>query len=163
MTQQTLHHLGGIGENLPSGISPVGKPTMQIIGQVVGFTSVIGSWIVGGVSTAVDAGLEAAGQTVDAGIRGGESALMGVQTCMSAAQTEFVLGVEGAAIMENMINIHEAEFKHEYSDIGYMQLARGISAYSSLQQLARPDYIHAGAYLTLHHTHTHVLSFVGVV
>ena len=149
MTQQTLHHLGGIGENLPSGISPVGKPTMQIIGQVVGFTSVIGSWIVGGVSTAVDAGLEAAGQTVDAGIRGGESALMGVQTCMSAAQTEFVLGVEGAAIMENMINIHEAEFKHEYSDIGYMQLARGISAYSSLQQLARPDYIHAGTHLHL--------------
>jgi hypothetical protein len=51
--------------------------------------------------------------------------------------------------MENMINIHEAEFKHEYSDIGYMQLARGISAYSSLQQLARPDYIHAGTHLHL--------------
>jgi len=144
MTQQTLDRFADIGESLPAGITPVGKPTMQLIGQVVGFTSVIGSWIVGGVSTAVDAGLGAAEKTVDAGIRGGESALSGVQTVMSAAQTEFVLGVEGAAIMENMINLHEAEFKQEYSDIGYMQLARGISAYSSLQQLSRPDYIHAG-------------------
>ena len=64
---------------------------------------------------------------------------------MSAAQTQFVLGVEGAAILENMFNIHEAEFRRIYSDIGYMQLARGISAYACLQQLARPSYIHAGA------------------
>jgi len=64
---------------------------------------------------------------------------------MSGAQTQFVLGVEGAAILENMFNIHEAEFRRIYSDIGYMQLARGISAYACLQQLARPSYIHAGA------------------
>ena len=144
MAQETIDRFAAMGERLPPGLSTVGKPTMQLIGQVVGFTSVIGSWIVGGTSSAVDAALGATDKAVDAGIRGGESALSGVQTVMSAAQTEFVLGVEGAAIMENMINIHEAEFKAEYNDIGYMQLARGISAYSALQQMSRPEYIHSG-------------------
>ena len=144
MAQETIDRFAAMGEQLPPSLSVVGKPTMQLVGQVVGFTSVIGSWIVGGTSTAVDTALGVTDKVVDASIRTGESALSGVQTVMSAAQTEFVLGVEGAAIMENMINIHEAEFRMEYSDIGYMQLARGISAYSALQQMSRPAYIHAG-------------------
>jgi hypothetical protein len=47
-----------------------------------------------------------------------EATLSGIQTVMSAAQTEFVLGIEGCAILENMINIHDAEFREIYSDIG---------------------------------------------
>jgi len=32
MTEQTLDHLGGIGENLPSGISPVASPRSLVRG-----------------------------------------------------------------------------------------------------------------------------------
>ena len=144
ITQEAIDRFAAAGESLPAGLTPVGKPTMQLVGKVVGFTSVIGSWIVGGAEKVVDAALGASEVVADSTLRGGEAALSGVQTVMSAAQTEFVLGVEGAAIMENLINIHEAELKYAYSDIGYQQLARGISAYSALQQLTRPQYVHAG-------------------
>jgi len=144
LSRQTIRKFAEFGEKLPPVLSPIGRPTMQLIGQMVGFTSVIGSWIVGGSSQVVCGALGATERAADASIRAAEASLSGLQTVMSAAQTEFVLGVEGAAIMENLINIHEAEFRHIYTDIGYMQLARGMSAYTCLQQLARPNYLHDG-------------------
>ena len=144
VASDTARFLASAGESAPRELAAIVRPTTQVIANIVGFSSVIGSWIVSGSSQLVSGTLGAVDSASGASIGAAEAALNGVQTLMSAAQTQFVLGVEGAAILENMFNIHEAEFREIYNDIGYMQLARGISAYACLQQLARPSYIHAG-------------------
>ena len=73
ITQEAIDRFAAAGESLPAGLTPVGKPTMQLVGKVVGFTSVIGSWIVGGAEKVVDAALGASEVVADSTLRGGEA------------------------------------------------------------------------------------------
>jgi hypothetical protein len=55
-----------------------------------------------------------------------------------------VVGVEGAAIMETLINIFQLEVANRFPEVTLMQISRGLIAYSGLQRLAKARWSHAG-------------------
>jgi len=87
-TSEIVRQLALAGEGVPRELAAIAKPTTQLISQIVGFSSVIGSWIVSGSSQLVSGAFGAADLANNVSIGAAEAALNGVQTLMSAAQTQ---------------------------------------------------------------------------
>jgi hypothetical protein len=87
-TSDIVRQLALAGDGVPRELAAIAKPTTQLISQIVGFSSVIGSWIVSGSSQLVSGAFGVADLANNVSIGAAEAALNGVQTLMSAAQTQ---------------------------------------------------------------------------
>ena len=90
-TSEIVRQLALAGEGVPRdlpALAAIAKPTTQLISQIVGFSSVIASWIVSGSSQLMSGAFGAVDLANNVSIGAAEAALNGVQTLMSAAQTQ---------------------------------------------------------------------------
>ncbi len=99
--------------------------------------------MVSAASRTVASGFETVGRITEVTLDTSATILHGVQSVISAAEANIVIGVEGAAIMENLINTFNCEFMC-FPEVTLMQISRGMVAYSALQALAKPDWSFPG-------------------
>ncbi len=99
--------------------------------------------MVSAASRTVVTGFEAVGRVTEVTLDTSAAILHGVQSVISAAEAQVVFGVEGAAIMENLINTFNSEFSC-FPEVTLMQISRGMVAYSALQAMAKPHWSFPG-------------------
>eukprot|EP00286_Rhodomonas_abbreviata_P024350 CAMPEP_0181314168 /NCGR_PEP_ID=MMETSP1101-20121128/14664_1 /TAXON_ID=46948 /ORGANISM="Rhodomonas abbreviata, Strain Caron Lab Isolate" /LENGTH=489 /DNA_ID=CAMNT_0023421223 /DNA_START=24 /DNA_END=1489 /DNA_ORIENTATION=+ len=129
------------------GILAVGGPagaTVVAVGGVVGAGSYLGGWITEKVGEGAALGIEFSGVVTEKSLYASEGLISGINSVLTNTQMEILLGREGAAVFQHVIDIHKTELAETMSDTSFFELIQGMVAYTCLQRALQVTYSNRG-------------------
>lgn len=128
------------------GLVAVGGPagaTVAAVGAGIGASSWIGGWFAEKVGEGAALGFDITGVLTEKTLHVSDRLIQGINSLLTKTQAEVLLGDEGAAVLEHVMEIHK-ESRDVVSDATYMQIVRGMIAYACLQRAMHVSYSNRG-------------------